>query len=252
MDKKPIIFANWKMYKTVEESVRDSLKIDSSIRNPHQVEVFILLSYTSIYAVSQALRGKSVKVGAQNVFWEDSGSYTGEVSPLQLKDAGCEYAMVGHAERREIFGEDYDMIARKFKAVMRHGLIPILCVGESEQERVSGKTEEVIGNQLEVAFGGAVPPSGRFYILYEPVWAIGTGVTPTPQEASHINLLVAEVIRGLIGRSAERARILYGGSVSEENISKFLSMDRIDGVGIGKASLDPENFARLVNACIRD
>lgn len=235
------------MYKTVSEAISLAGEIASGCQDG--VEVAIAPPFTALYAVSKKIKGNSIKLAAQNVFWENEGAYTGEISPIMLKDIGCDYVIIGHSERRHYFGENNEMVNKKILAVIKAGLVPILCVGEKLQERKGGKTFEVVKGQLLWALRGILTTDvDKLIIAYEPVWAIGTGLTATPDQAQEVhNYLRQLLVEKFGGKVAENIRILYGGSVKPENICGLMDKEDIDGALVGGASLKAKTFLRIVN-----
>ena len=194
-------------------------------------------AFTALSSVAAELKGSNVKLGAQDMWHEDSGAFTGEISPIMLKDIRCEYAIIGHSERRHIIGESDELINKKVKAAVKHGLIPILCVGETLDERESGKAKSVVKRQIAEGLKGV---DGDIVIAYEPVWAIGTGKTATPSQAEEMHAY----IRGLIKDT--KTRIIYGGSIKPENMKELMSCENIDGGLVGGASLEAKSFSEIV------
>lgn len=239
---------NWKMFKTRAEARETVLELRSLLGDVSGVEVVVCPPFTSLAEVAAALEGSSIRLGAQNVHWEDEGAFTGEISTRMLLDCGCRFVIVGHSERRQSFGESDEMVGRKLRKALSTPLIPILCVGESLEERESDRVEKVVLGQLERALAGwTAPDVSRVIIAYEPVWAIGTGQTATPEIAEQVHRL----IRDWLGRRFEdslagQMRILYGGSVKPENIGALMAQEDIDGALVGGASLDASTFARIV------
>jgi triosephosphate isomerase len=250
MNRKLLIVANWKMNKTVPECVDFVQEFLPMVENLPGVDVVISPPFTALEAVSRALRGSLVGLAAQDVHWEESGAFTGEVSPVQLRDVGCHFVIVGHSERRQYFGESDGEVSRKAGAAIQEGMIPILCIGETLGEREYEKTFEVVERQLRGATEGLVLESGtELVVAYEPVWAIGTGKTATPQEAREIHGFIRGLSANLFGTEvASSMKILYGGSVNEENARTLLEMEEIDGALVGGASLAPQSFAAIVRA----
>ncbi len=241
-----MIAGNWKMHKTVSEAV-DTVKSLLANLGDFDGEVVVCPPFTALYAVNQALQGHAVKLGAQNVYCEDSGAFTGEVSPVFLKELSVQYVIVGHSERRHIFGEDNDLINRKVKAVMRHNMVPILCIGETLEERDEGRVEEVLARQLEEGLSGIrVNDGDALVVAYEPVWAIGTGKTATPEVAQSAHSFVRSKLLEIFGEVGDDMRILYGGSVKPGNIEGLIIQQDIDGALVGGASLDGLAFAEIV------
>jgi len=248
MERLPFIAGNWKMNKTVEESLDLVRQLKASLPNVEEVEVAVAPPFTALYAVSQELRGSSIRLAAQNLFYEEKGAFTGEVSPLMLKEIGCQYAIVGHSERRQYFGETDETVNRRIKAALSQGLTPIFCMGETLKEREEGKTFSVIERQAESGLRGIGEEAVKeIVIAYEPVWAIGTGKTATPQQAEEVHRFIRERLSRLYSREiAERIRIQYGGSVTPENIKGLMNQGNIDGALVGGASLKAEPFLKIV------
>jgi triosephosphate isomerase len=246
-DRTPYIAANWKMNKTVAEAaefVDALLPRIAATRN----DVVICPPFTALAAVVERRYGTAVKVAAQNMHEEGSGAYTGEVSAPMLVELDVEAVVLGHSERRQCFGETDGALARKVPAALAAGLEPILCVGESEQARDAGETEEVLERQLQADLGRLeVGEIEKVVIAYEPIWAIGTGRTATPGQAQEACAFIREVLRAR-GAAADRVRILYGGSVKPDNAAELLALPDVDGALVGGASLDPEEFAAIVEA----
>jgi len=244
----PFIAGNWKMNKTVAEACDLVRELKVAIAGIEGVEVAIAPPFTALYAVHQELQGSAIHLAAQNLFWEGKGAYTGEVSPAMLKEAGCRYVIIGHSERRQFFGETDEMVNRRMKAALGLGLKPIFCIGETLREREEGKTFSVIERQVE----GGLRDLGEtemksVVVAYEPVWAIGTGKTATPQQAEEVHRFIRERIERIYSRQiAEEVRIQYGGSVTPENIKGLMDQRDIDGALVGGASLKSETFAKIV------
>jgi triosephosphate isomerase len=205
--------------------------------------------YTALQAVGEAARGTNMALAAQNLHWEDKGAYTGEISAEMLLDLGCKYVIIGHSERRQYFGETDETVNKKVKQALKKGLLPIMCVGETLAEREAGKLDDVINRQVA---GGlkdiTAPDMTKIVIAYEPVWAIGTGKTATPEQANDVHGLIRKKVKSLYtAEVADGLRIQYGGSVTPENVSQLMAKPDIDGALVGGASLKPESFAALVN-----
>ena len=244
----PIIAGNWKMNKTVREAVEFLEAVKDELDAVKGVEKVLCPPFTAISTVAQLVKGTSIKVGAQDVFWEEKGAYTGEISPLMLKEF-CDYVIIGHSERRKYFGETDEHVNRKVKATLAHGLTPIICVGENLEENEAGLTEEVVTRQVKGALAGLSPSEAeKIVIAYEPVWAIGTGKPATPEGAQAV---IGGVIRTLLAELfgedvASKVRIQYGGSVDPSNIGGFVAQPDIDGALVGGASLKPKDFVEIV------
>jgi triosephosphate isomerase len=245
--RRPILAANWKMHKTVGEALAFMDDFLPRVSDADGAEVVIAPPFTAIDRVGQALAQSPVKLAAQNVSPEEQGAFTGEIAAGMLLDLGCAYTIVGHSERRALYGETSELVARKARALLQHGLRPIVCVGETLEEREAGRTLEVIGDQLTESL--AEIPSERceeVVVAYEPVWAIGTGRTATPELAQEAHAFIRERLVKPFGDGAQRVRIQYGGSVKPENIFDLMAQADIDGALVGGASLDAESFARIV------
>lgn len=246
--RKKIIAANWKMYKTIKDTENFLKEFLSLSLNYTEKEVVICPPFTSLFIVGNFIKDTPYKLGAQNLFWEKEGAFTGEISPIMLKDLGCEYIIIGHSERRQYFGETDETVNKKLKSAFEHDLIPILCVGEKWEEREKGKTEEVIIKQVSKALEGLEGEKVRkLVIAYEPVWAIGTGHSAKGEDANEVAMLIREIIKERYSDSiSQEVRIQYGGSVSPKNISEFISQPEIDGALVGGASLNPQTFWEIV------
>ena len=243
---RPLVAGNWKMNTTVEEGVALATAVRDAVEGVRSVDVALLPPFTHLWAVRSALAGSPLLLGAQDVFWEDSGAYTGEISPVMLAGL-CDLALVGHSERRHVFGERDSEVGRKFVAAMAHGLRVIVAVGETEDERDGGRTFAVIDRQLDAVFTGlAEPPSlGAFVIAYEPVWAIGTGRTATPEQAQEVTAHIKAHLRSALGAAPQ---VLYGGSVTPANAASLFAEEDIDGALVGGVSLRSADFAAVVAA----
>ena len=247
MSRLPILAANWKMHKTIAESVAFAAAFQPLVARA-KVEIVVAPPFTALAAVGRELAGSNVKLAAQNVHPEKQGAFTGEVAPPMLVELGCHYAIVGHSERRALFGESSAFVAKKAAALLAHGVLPIVCVGETLAEREAGRTFAVLEEQLTGSLA-EVPQSlaAEVVVAYEPVWAIGTGKTATPAIAQEAHAMIRGWLRGRFGAAAERVRIQYGGSVKPENTGELMAQPDIDGALVGGASLDPNSFARIAN-----
>lgn len=238
--RKVIIAGNWKMYKTQAEALEFLQAFLDAIKDtPDDREIVICSPFTALGTLSKNLHGSRVRVGAQNVHWEDAGAYTGEVSPPMLTEIGVRYVVIGHSERRQYFGETDATVNLRLKAAQDHGLIPILCVGETKQQRDAGETEALIFSQIEKDLVDV--DQERLVIAYEPIWAIGTGDTCDAEEANRIIGLIRSKL------SYADVPIQYGGSVKPSNVDEIMAQPEIDGALVGGASLSPADFARIVN-----
>lgn len=246
--RKPIIAGNWKMHKTVGEAlalVRELCGITAGVTD---VEIVICPTFTALYPVHMAICEGPLRLGAQNMHWEAQGAYTGEISPAMVKEVGCTYVIIGHSERRQYFGETDDTVNKKVKAAIAAELIPIMCVGETLEQREAGITEGVVGRQVRQGLTGLTAEQiAEMVIAYEPVWAIGTGRTASSEDANAVCRFIRQVVAELAGAdSAEKVRIQYGGSVKGENIAELMEKSDIDGALVGGASLDAASFAKIV------
>jgi triosephosphate isomerase len=248
--RKPVIAGNWKMYKLLSEAVDTALGLKPLVANSNHCEVIIAPVFTALKTVADRLEGSNIKVAAQDCATQNEfGAHTGEVSPQMLKDVRCSHVIIGHSERRQFYGETDTSVNKKTKAAIEAGLIAIVCVGETLAEREAGNAESVVERQLTAGLDGlTVGDANRIIIAYEPVWAIGTGKTATPEQAQEIHGHARRVIAKTHGDDAAKAmRILYGGSVKPDNIATLMSQPDIDGALVGGASLDAESFAQIVN-----
>jgi triosephosphate isomerase len=248
MARLPFIAGNWKMNKTVGEAVDLVRELKGAISGVKGVEVAVAPPFTALYAVHRELESTSIGLAAQNLYWEEKGAFTGEISPLMLKEVGCQYVIIGHSERRQFFGESDEMVSRKINAALAQGLKVIFCIGETLREREEGKTFSVIERQIEGGFKGL---SGRgmgdIVIAYEPVWAIGTGKTATPEQAEEVHRFIRGKMDKLFSREvSEEIRILYGGSVTADNIKGLMNQPDIDGALVGGGCLKAESFSKIV------
>lgn len=234
------------MNKTVSETVDFIAKLKKKDFSDNR-DVLICPPFTALSDASKLVKGSKVLLGAQNMHFEESGAFTGDISPLMLKEVGCKYVIIGHSERRHVFGEDDALINKKLKSALDNRLLPILCVGELIDERKGGKTEDIVKGQLINGLDG-IKDIGKIVVAYEPVWAIGTGETATPNQAEEVHVLIRSLIKEKYGdKAAVNLRILYGGSVKPENVKELMSKEDIDGVLVGGASLDVEKFFKLIN-----
>ena len=246
----PLIAGNWKMNTTIAEARALARALVSDLDGVADVEVLLCPPFVSLTTVGGEISGTSLKLGAQNLHPESKGAFTGEVSPAMLSGL-CDYVIVGHSERRTLFGEDDSLVNRKVHAALVHGLVPILCVGETLAQREAGATDEVLARQTALGLD-AVPPDADFVVAYEPVWAIGTGKAASAPDAHQAISLVRRTVSQQLGvKTAERTRVLYGGSVKSSNIRDFMASDEIDGALVGGASLDPEDFSGIVAGASR-
>ena len=245
--RRPILAANWKMHKTVAEAVAFLEKFLPLVADADGVDVVIAPAFTALDRVGRSLADSAVRLAAQNVNPEDRGAFTGEIAPAMLADLGCHYTIVGHSERRALYGETDEFIAHKAAALLAHEILPIVCVGETLEQRESKRTFDVLGDQLTGSLA-RIPAraADTVVVAYEPVWAIGTGRTATPETAQEVHAFVRERLQQLFGDAAARMRIQYGGSVKPDNVRSLMAQPDIDGALVGGASLDPEAFSRIV------
>ena len=253
MDRRILIVANWKMHKVRQEAQLFVECLLPEIRAIQKVEVVLAPPFTALAATGEAIQGSRVRLAAQNLHFSTEGPYTGEISPIMLRDLGCEYVLAGHSERRQQFSEDDLLIHKKILAALEHQLIPILCIGETLEERHAGATEKILERQLlSDAKGLTAQQMRRLVIAYEPIWAIGTGETASPEDAEEGARFIREVIHERYkDETAMSVRILYGGSVKPENAAELVAQPNVDGALIGGASLDPDQFAQIVMAVSR-
>lgn len=245
--RKPIIAANWKMHKSMSEARDFARTFLPLIADESEAEIVICPAYTSLAVLRDELQGSRVKLGAQNLFWEASGAYTGEISADMLVDSGCNYVIIGHSERRHIMSESNAMINRKLQAALAKSLIPIFCVGETLAERQNNMAREVVKEQIQKGLNEISPGAAFPVIAYEPVWAIGTGINASADDAQEmIDFIRAQLTALYNEQIAQSVCILYGGSVKAENIADFMAKQDIDGALVGGASLNPNDFARIV------
>lgn len=246
----PLVCGNWKMHKTVEETVALLDEILAGAGSLTGVEIAVAPSFVSLHAASKRLSSSKVRLAAQNVHFESQGAYTGEVSPLMLRAVSCRYAIIGHSERRQLFGETDEGCGRKVGAVLKNGMFPILCVGETLSEREANRTLEVVTRQMRAGLSEvAGEQAPEVVVAYEPVWAIGTGKTATPREAQEVHAHLRSTLRELFGEpAAERVRIQYGGSMKPDNARDLMLQPDIDGGLIGGASLTAEPFLAICKA----
>ena len=256
MARRPIIAGNWKLNKTVQEAVAFAeglKKVACNINRASLPEVVIAPVFTSLYSVNEVLKtGNCVKLAAQNCYWEQSGAFTGEVAIDMLKELGCTYIIIGHSERRQYFSETDEMINKKAKAILAEGLLPIICCGETLEQREEGITDSHIASQITKALEDiSAEDTAKSVIAYEPIWAIGTGKTCDSIEANRVIKMIRETVRGLKGdMAADSIRILYGGSVKPETIEEQMAQSDIDGALVGGASLKADSFAKIVKGAM--
>jgi triosephosphate isomerase len=249
--RRPLIAGNWKMNLTLRESA-DLIKAISAglpgAGSGHEPEIMVAPPFTSLTLAADLLKGSSVRLAAQNMHWEASGAFTGEVSPVHLKDVGCAMVILGHSERRRQSGETDAIVRKKLQAALTHKLIPVVCIGETLEERESGRAFKVLETQVKGSLGGFAPKDlSNLVVAYEPVWAIGTGKTATPDQAQEAHAFVRKELTGIYGKAlADSLRILYGGSVTPDNVDSLMAQPDVDGALVGGASLKPASFLRII------
>jgi len=247
--RRPLIAANWKMHKTLEEARSLAREVRQGLQPGFNSEVALAPPFTALAAVALELAGSGLGLAGQDTHWERQGAFTGAISPVMLKDVGCRYVIVGHSERRQYFGETDRLVNLKLKAVLEVGLCPICCIGESLEERQGGHTLARVGQQLEHGLSDLGGLTGAQLVLaYEPVWAIGTGLTATPQQAQEVHAFIRSLLREFLGAAAEDVRILYGGSVTPDNAASLMAEADIDGALVGGASLKSASFLGIIKA----
>ena len=244
--RKWIVAGNWKMNNTIDDSVALARTVKEGTAGLKNGEVVVAPPFTALQSVREILTGSTVAIAAQNMYFEDKGAYTGEVSPLMLKDAGCTYVIIGHSERRKYFVESEETVNLKVKKALATGLKPIVCVGETDGERNKGITEAVVNRQVRGALDG-IDKLDDVVIAYEPVWAIGTGLVATPPQAEDVHDFIRRLLVEIYGCAAADVRILYGGSVTKDNITELIAMEDIDGALVGGASLKADGFLGIIS-----
>ncbi len=248
----PIIAGNWKLNKTVSDAVALTSELKELVKGTDGVEIVVAPTFTALHAVSNSIKDSNIQLAAQDVYWEDSGAYTGEVSAPMLKDVGCDYVIIGHSERRQYFGETNETVNQKVNAALSHNLKPIVCVGEQLEERESGQTESIIKDHITGGTSGLTADALLSCVIaYEPVWAIGTGKTATPEQAQDVHQFIRNLISDNFSNEvASQVRIQYGGSVKPENAAELMAQPDVDGALVGGASLQAESFAQIVKNTI--
>ncbi len=244
----PMIAGNWKMHKTIGEA-KEFVKDFKKMQGNTDVEVALCAPFTQLIALKEAVEGTDIKIGAQNMHFEEKGAFTGEISPVMLNEIGVDYCIIGHSERRQYFAETDETVNKKLKAAIAHNIAPILCVGESLKERETNQTEAVINRQITKDLEGLSNEQvANLVIAYEPVWAIGTGKTATPEQANETIAYIRKVVSDMYNEDvSEKVRIQYGGSVKPNNASEIMNQEDIDGALVGGASLKPQDFIEIVN-----
>jgi triosephosphate isomerase (TIM) len=247
--RRPLIAGNWKMYKTRGEAVAFIKELRPRVAHVGHCDVVVAPPFTALAEAAQAAKGSKIGVAAQNTHWDAEGAHTGDISPGMLLDAGCSHVIIGHSERRHDHGETDEQVNRKLKAALAAGLTPIVCVGETLEERERGETQKVLERQFQRGFAGLTPSEfSRIIMAYEPVWAIGTGRTATPEHAEESHEYLRKLTRGQFGEEqAQAVRILYGGSVKPQNIKGLMAQEDLDGALVGGASLKVDSFAAIID-----
>ena len=245
----PLIAGNWKMFKTCNEAVNAATHLVKLVSDIDTVDIVIAPPFTSLTVVSEIIRETRIDLGAQDIFWEKEGAFTGEISAPMLISSGCQYVIIGHSERRQYFGETDETVNKKIRAASDSGLIPILCVGETEIQRDEKKTFSVLDKQIEKGLEDLLLDEHRSLVIaYEPVWAIGTGKTATPDQVQEVHAFLRDLIEKKFGNMISKAtRILYGGSVKPDNVSELMALPDIDGALVGGASLQPDSFSKIIH-----
>jgi triosephosphate isomerase (TIM) len=246
--RKKIMAGNWKMYKTIQESASTISSLKPLVSDVTDKEIVIFPVFTSLKAACDAAKGSNIKIGAQDLFWEEKGAFTGEISAPMIKDTGCTYVLIGHSERRQYFHETNETVGKKTHAALKHGLTPIVCIGEKLEERESGKTFSVCEKQIREGLSTlSKEEAAKIVLAYEPVWAIGTGKVATPAQAEEVHIYIRKTVANMFGPEvAEGMRILYGGSVKPENAAELMSQKNIDGALVGGASLEADSFTKII------
>ena len=246
--RKKFVAGNWKMNMLGKEAGQLARGVAGGVTGiTDEVDVVLAPPFTALRIVAEAIEGTGIGLGAQDVFWEEKGPYTGEISPVMLVDAGCEWVIIGHSERRNILHETDEMVRKKINAALAEGLKVIVCVGETLEEKEGGKTVTVVDGQVDSALSGLeIRDPSRFVIAYEPIWAIGTGQNATPDEAEFVHATIREIAGKILGGIADRMRIVYGGSVTEDNIAELMAEPDIDGALVGGASLRADAMTSIV------
>jgi triosephosphate isomerase (TIM) len=246
--RRPLIAGNWKMFKTPGEAAETAKQLVRHAGAVTDIDMMIAPTFIALSAVFAAIKNSPVALGAQNLYWENEGAYTGEISAPMLKSAGCQYCIIGHSERRQYFGETDETVNKKIKAAIKAGLQPVFCVGETEKERESGQTLSILDKQIKKGLEGLVSAQlDSLIIAYEPIWAIGTGKTATDDQAQEVHRFIRSLVKDNFGRAlSDSIRILYGGSVKPDNIASLMAMSDIDGALVGGASLSAESFSQII------
>ncbi|SCY86050.1 triose-phosphate isomerase [Desulfoluna spongiiphila] len=244
----PLIAGNWKLHKDCAESVAFAHELKSAIGADTDVDVMVAPTFTALYPVCEALKGSPIAVAAQDMFWESKGAWTGEISAEMIRSCGCTHVIIGHSERRQYFGETDETVNAKLKSALEAGLVPVVCIGETDEERKQGKTFEVLDTQVKMGLKGlSAEELASVVLAYEPVWAIGTGNTATPDMVQEVHAFLRKSVADSLQKELANAmRILYGGSVKSGNIAELMALEDVDGALVGGASLDTESFSGIV------
>ncbi|OGW87423.1 MAG: triose-phosphate isomerase [Omnitrophica bacterium RIFCSPHIGHO2_02_FULL_46_11] len=253
--KRPFIAGNWKMFKTISEGINLINIIKAGVHRITECDVVVCPPFTALKAISEAIEDTKIDLGAQNMYSETEGAFTGEISPVMLKDVRCRYVILGHSERRQIFKETDELINGKVKVALKYNIVPILCLGETLEEREARRAFEVVKKQFDHSLKGLKPEEiERVILAYEPVWAIGTGKTATPEQAEQMHSYIRRLLNEQCGETTgERVKILYGGSVKPDNIAQLMAKPHVDGALVGGASIKAEAFIQIVtNACLKE
>jgi len=246
--RKPMAAGNWKMFKTAKEAAQMLLDLKEKVKGVEDREIVLCPTFTALESAVNAVKGSNIKIGAQNLFWEEKGAFTGEIAPGMIKDLGCEYVIIGHSERRQYFGETDATVNKRIFAALKAGLKPIICVGETLAERESDKTFSVIETQIKGGLKDLTKEQmATAVIAYEPVWAIGTGKTASKEQAQEVHAFIRKLLSDMFGKdTASATRILYGGSVKPDNMKDLMSQPDIDGGLVGGASLEADPFSKII------
>ena len=245
-----LVVANWKMNKTVEETRNYIKEFKPLVKDINNVEIAIAPPFTSLYIASEEIKESNIKLCGQNMYYKEKGAFTGEISPIMLKELNVEYVILGHSERRHIFGERDSLINKKIISAIENEIRPILCVGETLEEKEQGKTFSVIERQIRNCLAGIEKEVNLIDIAYEPVWAIGTGVSATPEEANNVHKFIKEILNEISYGNYKKTRVLYGGSVKGENAESLIKEEFIDGFLVGSAGLKPTTFYEIIQKLV--
>ena len=255
MKKEKIIIANWKMKLNLAETFKLAKDIKNKFKNFNNNKIVICPNFISLLEVNKILKDSQIEIGAQDVFWENEGAYTGEISPKMIAEAGCKYVIIGHSERRKFMMENYEMIHKEIKAVLKQEkLTPIICIGENWDERKTDRRDFVLFDQLQQALSGVdITEKQNIIIAYEPIWAIGSGTAIEPSETEYAHKIIKLTLNDMFGMDTvkENFKIIYGGSINNSNVESFMKLDNLDGMLVGGASLDAENFYKIAKIVLK-